>query len=500
MKKTIFLLSALFLMMTSPGTGMGQVFRGNGDFEFFLDAGSLPLRDGKVLELFQVAVPTREIQYKETNGSYTAAVSVYILLESQEGKVHEKRLVIRDTRAQAPVAQDLAGFIYIADSCSVAPGDYTLSARLEDLNRGKKTLLGMLRKKHYYSALEGQRLEVPVFEADRLAVGGPFLLWGKGAGGQYIPNPMGIYGLKNDTLSFFIHAMVPENIEVDSVGVFAAVVGGNGERIDSLELDCAVSGGSASVFGAFDVNAWPAGSYNLAVELFGEGIHGISGKDFSVAWEIMNWIRPQRDIMLEARLIFTDPEYDDFREASLGQQEKIMNLYWEENDPTPHTAVNESYETFMQRVNYANANFGGFRKGAVTDRGQIFIRFGFPEEIMSESVPVNRTDLNEAIDKIEDQYKVVVHNTMKGLGTEEVQMYDLLNNRSRPYRGGGMDAGGYEIWIYTIKGKPLFKRDQLMTIDSGLRFLFVDKDGVGNYVLVGTSEDFDKQHEESSGE
>ena len=75
-KATIFLLPALFLMMTSPGTGMGQVFRGEGDFDFFLDAGSLPLRDGKVLELFQIAVPTRGIEYRESNGSYTAAVSV----------------------------------------------------------------------------------------------------------------------------------------------------------------------------------------------------------------------------------------------------------------------------------------------------------------------------------------------------------------------------------------------------------------------------------------
>ncbi len=499
-KVNLGLFAVMFLLMTSPGTGLGQVFRGDGDFEFFLDAGSLPLRDGKVLELFQIAVPTREIEYRETNGSYMAAVSVYLLLESGDEKIHEKKLLIRDARETAPVTQDLAGFIYIADSCRVAPGSYSLSVRLEDLNLGKKTLMGMLKNKHHFSVFDDQDLEIKSFDLKRLAVSEPFLLWGEGSDGQYIPNPMGIYGLKNDTLSFFVHAMVPEYSQVDSIDMFASIINEKGESIDSLEIKGRVFEGSASVFGALDVTAYPAGSYDLVVEMIGDKVHGIAGKDFSVAWEMMNWTRPRRDIVMEARLIFAEPEFEEFSRASIGRQEQVLDQYWKANDPTPHTAMNESYETFMQRVNYANANFGDHRKGAITDRGQIFIRFGPPEEFISESVPLNRTDLDEAIDKLEDQYKVIVHNTREGLGTEDVQIYDIANNRSKPYRGAGMDTGGYEMWLYTIKGKPLFKRDQLMTIDSGLRFLFVDKDGVGNYILVGTAEDFEKNVEEDNWE
>ena len=39
-------------------------------------------------------------------------------------------------------------------------------------------------------------------------------------------------------------------------------------------------------------------------------------------------------------------------------------------------------------------------------------------------------------------------------------------------------------------GGVAFERDRLMTIQSGLRFLFVDKDGIGEYRLIGTSEEY----------
>jgi GWxTD domain-containing protein len=152
----------------------------------------------------------------------------------------------------------------------------------------------------------------------------------------------------------------------------------------------------------------------------------------------------------------------------------------------------------MRRVDQANVSFGDRRKGAVTDRGQIYIRFGPPDELLSESIPFNRTDLDEVINKLDDQYKVVVHNTAKGLGTEHAQLYNTSMDRNKPYRGGGMDTGGYELWVYMLRGNPLFPRDKLMTIRSGLRFLFVDKDGVGNYLLVGTSEEFEDSYDEAT--
>ncbi|HSG28084.1 MAG TPA: hypothetical protein VLA34_06355, partial [Candidatus Krumholzibacterium sp.] len=251
--KTVPLLMLLFIIVSS-GQGAGQAFRGDGDFEFFLDAGSLPQRGGRIIELFQIAVPTKEIEYKETDGSYRAAVSIYILLQSGGETVHERQLMISDVRDEPPAANDLTGFLYISDSCSVAPGSYELSVRVEDQNRKKKTLFGMLRKKNDLSSFEMAPLEVRHYPADELVLSEPFLLWGKQEDGRYIPNPMGIYGLKNDTISFFAHAMVPDGIPADRLEFFLTVEDDRGQTVDSVYTVHAVRDGQASIFGVFDVN------------------------------------------------------------------------------------------------------------------------------------------------------------------------------------------------------------------------------------------------------
>ena len=77
------------------------------------------------------------------------------------------------------------------------------------------------------------------------------------------------------------------------------------------------------------------------------------------------------------------------------------------------------------------------------------------------------------------------------MGTDGVMMKEVTSNVTRPYRGGGMDTGGYELWMYLMRGDPLFYEDRIMMGEAGMRFLFVDKDGIGNYVLVGTSEEIE---------
>jgi GWxTD domain-containing protein len=327
----------------------------------------------------------------------------------------------------------------------------------------------------------------------------PFLLWGKDTTGRFIPNPMSVYGLKNDTLTVFTQARLPDGSETGELDVFVTVLDSRGALVDSLEFISPVTGGRASILGRFDVNTWQAGGYRVNIEVSGvPGLYRRTGKDFNIAWELLNWQRPRRDILGEARIIFNDFEFEEFKSSSIGEQESILSEFWKKLDPTPHTAVNESYDIFIERVRYANSRFSDYRKGALTDRGQIYIRFGPPEEMIEETVPFNRTDVNEVIDKLDDQYKVVIHNTFKGPGTDVASFYDMTDSRSKIFRGGGMDTGGYQLWVYSFKGRPLFEKDDLMSINSGLRFLFIDKAGVGSYVLVGTSDEFKDESRGSS--
>jgi GWxTD domain-containing protein len=485
--------TALIALLLLAPAAAGQIARGEGDFEFFLDTSTLPLENGSALALFQIAIPVKEIEYKEKDGSFEAAVKVSLVLRQGDEKIHEKGLVIRDDRDARPVVDDLSGFIYMSDSSSVEPGTYILDVKVEDLQRTKKTLMGLIKRNHLVSAVEDYEVVISAFPQDRLALSEPVLLWSREPGGRFVPNPMQIYGLKNDTLSFFVSGLTPEGENPDSAEVYLSVLDSKGEVIGSKSGKVRVKDRRMLIFGKFDVNTWPAGNYTAQVEvMYGNLLRGTSARDFSVAWQLLNWQKPRRDVLVEASVIFREPEFKEFQRMSIGEQERVLTAFWKKHDPTPHTAVNELYEIFQSRVRFADANFaGGGKRGAMTPRGNLYIRLGPPDEIISESVPFNRMDLNEALDKLEDKYKVIIHSPYKGPGTDYVMLKEQTSGLSRPFRGGGMDTGGYELWMYSMRGDPLFERDRVMMGTAGMRYLFVDKDGVGNYVLVGTSEEIE---------
>jgi GWxTD domain-containing protein len=500
--RTIVSVSPLVVCLLCIATGSHAegILVGQGHFEFYLDTASLPTGGEETLELLQIAIPSKEVEYREKDGLYRAAVRVKITVRDGEDVVHQKGYVIRDEREALPVSQDLSGFFFLIDSCYVRPGEYVLDVEIEDTQRRKKTLFGLLGKKYISSALKGVIINIREFPPAEAALGDPVLVWSKklyGGNVEFIPNPMQIYGLKNDTLSFFTRARVPHVSGTDSLDVFLSVVDGAGGVVGDEQFRAAVAGGEASIFGSFDVNTYPSGTYRLLIEAFDRGGARIAaGKDFSVAWELMNWQKPRREILVEARILLSDTEYEMFSKMSIGEQESMLNDFWKNIDPTPHTAVNETYETFIERMRYADRQFRGDVRGSLTDRGRIYIRFGTPDEIVSQNLPKTRNEMTEVLEKLEDQYKVIAFSSQqRGPGAGEYPRIQSRNpsdtrlSDGKPFRGVGMDSGAFELWIYNLRGEPILERDRIMTVHTGFRFLFVDKDGIGDYRLIGTSEE-----------
>lgn len=77
-----------------------------------------------------------------------------------------------------------------------------------------------------------------------------------------------------------------------------------------------------------------------------------------------------------------------FRELSAAQREAMRAVYWALNDPNPATAENEAELEFLSRATQADWTWTdealGLR-GADTDRGDIFIRYGPPDDEMTLS-------------------------------------------------------------------------------------------------------------------
>jgi len=296
-------------------------------------------------------------------------------------------------------------------------------------------------------------------------------------------------------LIVLVNARLPERPTVDSLTVRLSLSKETGEVMGEELFKASIRENRTAFVRSYDLTTYPAGKYRVTIEAeAGAGMYASVGKDFSVAWELLNWQRLSRDVLVEARILLRDKEFDEFEKMSLGEQESFMKSYWKKLDPTPRTAVNEKYEKFISRVRYTDAHFGLFERGALSDRGYVYIRLGSPDEIIRRPVPKDREDLYEGLEKIQDEYKIMVD----GFTTRKSAMKDLRPpiyspDKKRILRGmTGSDTGSFEIWNYNFKGDPILAEDEGMTIRQGVRYLFVDKDGFGDYRLLGTSEDMTK--------
>ena len=52
--------------------------------------------------------------------------------------------------------------------------------------------------------------------------------------------------------------------------------------------------------------------------------------------------------------------------------------------------------------------------------------------------------------------------------------------------GVGRELTGYELWIYAGGGQPLFE-DEAINLDTGLRVLFIDTQGFGQFKMRSSS-------------
>jgi GWxTD domain-containing protein len=64
------------------------------------------------------------------------------------------------------------------------------------------------------------------------------------------------------------------------------------------------------------------------------------------------------------------------------EREKFIQFFWRQRDPVPDTKENEFYKEYMERVHFADQNFGrgSFKRGSQTERGLFFLILGKPLE------------------------------------------------------------------------------------------------------------------------
>jgi GWxTD domain-containing protein len=94
----------------------------------------------------------------------------------------------------------------------------------------------------------------------------------------------------------------------------------------------------------------------------------------------------QRWLEEDVRWIITPEERAAFIQLKNNEdRDRFVEAFWLRRDPTPATAENEFKEEHYRRLAYTNEHFAHEIPGWKTDRGRIYIVYGPPGEIKTES-------------------------------------------------------------------------------------------------------------------
>src|SRR5216110_3092825 len=108
---------------------------------------------------------------------------------------------------------------------------------------------------------------------------------------------------------------------------------------------------------------------------------------FSNQWVITNF----EEMMSLLRYFDRQEWVDSLRRSSAERRRDIWREFWKATDPVPLTPENEALDDYFRRVQQANLRFpdeGG--PGWLTERGEVFISLGEPDEMLDLSNGIDR--------------------------------------------------------------------------------------------------------------
>ncbi len=478
LRPTICLLVAALPLLCVAGSPEAATFpvEATGDIEFQVDCASFLGVEGVVEEEFYIRVHSDQLNFEQRGRGVDEAhvmltvIFVDALGDDYERNTKEFRLSMEDE----PSADDSH---IIMVRYPITPRAKRARIILEDLKARKRGILYMFTKEIKSGVAEAD-LEASFPLPGALSLSDIQFAWSIGSGESasfpksgldVIPNPTRSYGLRRPNLFAYIEVYDQTDLPLEQGRVFYRVEVSvlNSEReVVLADTENVVSSSDEWVHTlGLDLAELPGGSYWLRTEISQADGPAVATREreFDVLWFDASWKKSDQDILDEVTLFLEEEQLSEFKKLAPGERESFLEDFWKEHDPTHGTARNETKEEFYRRVAYANANFSFLKKGILTDRGRIYVKYGEPDLIEQQVVPTTGGAAEVVVD-------------------EQIGRENIEPRISRKL--GGRDKRSYEVWIYNLRGRPLFEsRDRTMTQTLGIKFVFVDDTGVGNFIL-----------------
>ena len=468
---------------TAPSTAGAPAPRAlAGDLRFHAAATAYRHGAEKAFVEVTIRVPYQEIRFvPEGEDRFNARLRLTVELRSSRGKragYLQREAHLQSTDFAATV-DSLLGEVY-ALGFSVPPGEYSYEVLVEDMNQDRQGLVYKMKNQKRQGKATG-RIDAGSWLFHSPAISGLEFAWeirerrdsDLFAKGPYevMPHPSALYGHFQDVLSFYCEIyddpVPPEGREYLIANRILNAAGDTVfTTVDSLRV---TEGQAWPHVLSLETGSLPSGHYSMLVTIEGEdgAVRAASQGKFEVIWSVDSWRPDAADFYdVTASTLLPSDSLSLFRALSLGEQERWVERIWRAVDPSPDTGDNEKREEFRRRVHYANARYTIFQPGMFSDRGRVYIRYGEPDDIKIERIPVDDKTLGYAIGSdIPTASKKQITDTGTGVG----------------------DMRAYEIWKYDFKGREFVPRFGMNDLNSTLKFIFVDDQGYGEYRMEYSS-------------
>ena len=528
----LLLVAGLFLLSAGLAAPAGAAWlrpvEGSGNFQFTCDLVNLPREDGLVDVVITVGLRHREITFENDAGMQRARVRAVATLRGPEGAEVTAETTVRlsarnESEAGSPTLHQV--FSLALREVPFRHGEFELV--LEDLNRRRPGLAYLATDFKAYSQAVSDWFAPPAREPRGLAVGdavflthAPIRSWeqtGRGvlgaADGPWdYSNPLRRYGLEAEALQVYFSleppALAADRRRAASKDLRLEVVSEHLDfaLVDTVRLTPTIratlaAGRSAAVYWEMDVGGLPPGSFRLGIapiDTTGRGL--LTG--FDVVWRLAQLARNPRQVLGEGRTVFHGEALQTFEMATQTEQELMLETFWKDHDQTPEEPYNPAYAEFQRRISYVTIFLGGFDEhGALDPRGEVYLLLGEPDSFREEPVPMNHQDLEDARIMVYERYAPertgsgsrafdgALGNPTQGNVAFQgpiAMPYSYLADVNIRSKKTAVDSRVFQLWRYDQAGKSLFE-NQYSDLGGGLRFLFVDKHGMGTFVLDATN-------------
>lgn len=374
-----------------------------------------------------------------------------------------------------------------------------LRVRLEDLRTIKAALLSQIHREHPFGELAA-RISQPepgrhsggVLSGMLFASGEALPASNDAAPGlrairdRLAPNPDRHYGRGEEILTVYWEHYPPRDEvgsppplsspAIDSTANTARYdlalrLPDGSEKLLTRDREVRLESGPSWYVQRYDLTPLPAGTYELEVRWRQAAAETLmTGGRFQVLWD--SALLPLDDARLLAygRVLLSPPEFEEFAELDRGGREAFLRTLWGDADAGASTTRSELEARFYHRVEEAERRFGGWPRGILSDRGRTLVRFGEPDDVQIELNPQDEELL----------WRVLPGEI--GGGADDYGSRERQTRHRTP-----LDNRAYEIWTYYGRGDPLIASYVNPGQQMGLKFIFVDEMGIGDYTLVYTN-------------